>query len=490
MVSLTDYGAFVELEPGVEGLIHVSEMSWSKRVKHPSKILNVGDSVEAMVLGVDPAARRISLGLKQVESNPWNELAEKYPVGTRIKGKVRNLTEFGAFVEVEEDIDGLIHISDMSWSKRVKHPSEVLKKGDVVEAMVLSIDAENQRLSLGLKQLATDIWEDFFSRHKVGDTIEGKVVRMTNFGAFVELDEGIEGLIHVSEFDDTQGGREDLPRGRPDHADEDHQAEPLRAEDRPEHSRAQDATRSAPIGTTTRRRRAMAAPRSASICASSNDGVGTRASLGQPDSQATTSIRSPTPTPELPDPEPRFMTKAELVEEVSRVSDLTKKHSEVIVDTVFQSIIDALHRGEKIELRGFGSFRLRKREPRKGRNPKTGDKVDVPPKRVPYFKPGKELKDLINRMPDGPVGRRHAVAVGLRALAPWSGSVASWRHAYVTRSGEHQGCVFCNAQVDPEAAPLIVHQGALGLRHPQSLPLQRRPPADRAAPPSSPRRRR
>jgi small subunit ribosomal protein S1 len=206
VVSLTDYGAFIELEAGVEGLIHVSEMSWSKLVKHPSKILNVGDAVDAMVLGVDPAARRISLGLKQVESNPWHELAEKYPVGTRIKGKVRNLTEFGAFVEVEEDIDGLIHISDMSWSKRIKHPSEVLKKGDVVDAMVLSIDAENQRLSLGLKQLATDIWDDFFTRHHVGDTIEGKVVRMTNFGAFVELDEGIEGLIHVSEFDDSHGG--------------------------------------------------------------------------------------------------------------------------------------------------------------------------------------------------------------------------------------------------------------------------------------------
>ena len=205
-VSLTDYGAFIELEPGVEGLIHVSEMSWSKRVKHPSKILNVGDNVEAMVLGVDPAARRISLGLKQVESNPWHELVEKYPVGTKITGKVRNLTEFGAFVEVEDDIDGLIHISDMSWSKRIKHPSEVLKKGDTVEAMVLSIDAENQRLSLGLKQLATDIWEDFFARHKVGQSVEGRVVRMTNFGAFVELDEGIEGLIHVSEFDDTQGG--------------------------------------------------------------------------------------------------------------------------------------------------------------------------------------------------------------------------------------------------------------------------------------------
>ena len=205
VVSLTDYGAFIELEPGVEGLIHVSEMSWSKRVKHPSKILNVGDSVDAMVLGVDATARRISLGLKQVETNPWHELAEKYPVGAKIVGKVRNLTEFGAFVEVEDDIDGLIHISDMSWSKRIKHPSEVLKKGDKVEAMVLNIDAENQRLSLGLKQLATDIWDDFFSRHQVGQTIEGKVVRVTNFGAFVELDEGIEGLIHVSELDETKG---------------------------------------------------------------------------------------------------------------------------------------------------------------------------------------------------------------------------------------------------------------------------------------------
>jgi small subunit ribosomal protein S1 len=206
VVSLTDYGAFVELEAGVEGLIHVSEMSWSKRVKHPSKILNVGDPIEAMVLGVDPTARRISLGLKQVEANPWHELAERYPINSRIVGKVRNLTEFGAFVEVEEGIDGLIHISDMSWSKRLKHPSEVLKKGDRVEAMVLNIDAENQRLSLGLKQLATDVWDEFFSSHNAGDIVEGKVVRMTNFGAFVELADGIEGLIHVSEFDDTHGG--------------------------------------------------------------------------------------------------------------------------------------------------------------------------------------------------------------------------------------------------------------------------------------------
>ena len=205
VVSLTDYGAFIEIEPGIEGLIHVSEMSWSKRIKHPSKLVNIGDSVESMVLGIDPQARRISLGLKQIESNPWNELHERYPVGSKLTGKVRNLTEFGAFVEIEEGIDGLIHISDMSWSKRLKHPSEALNKGDEIETMVLSIDPENQRLSLGIKQLSTDIWDDFFNATKVGDVVEGKIVRITNFGAFVELAEGIEGLIHVSEFEDQAG---------------------------------------------------------------------------------------------------------------------------------------------------------------------------------------------------------------------------------------------------------------------------------------------
>lgn len=205
IVSLTDYGAFVELEPGVEGLIHVSEMSWSKRVKHPSKILNVGDTVEALVLGVDPNARRISLGLKQIEVNPWLQIADRYPLGTKITGTVRNVTEFGAFVEVEEGVDGLIHISDMSWSKRLQHPSEVVNKGDEVEAVVLNVDAENQRLSLGLKQLSTDIWDEFLSNNSAGDVVEGKIVKLTNFGAFVELADGIEGLIHISEFDDEQG---------------------------------------------------------------------------------------------------------------------------------------------------------------------------------------------------------------------------------------------------------------------------------------------
>jgi small subunit ribosomal protein S1 len=182
-------------------------MSWSKKVKHPSKILAVDQMVECVVLGIDQEAHRISLGLKQVEANPWAQLVEKYPLGSRINGKVRNLTEFGAFVEVEEGIDGLIHISDLSWTKRVRHPSELLKKGDVVDAVVLNIDADNQRLSLGLKQLATDTWDSFFTEHQVGDVVEGRIVRLTSFGAFVELAEGVEGLVHVSELDEKRVDR-------------------------------------------------------------------------------------------------------------------------------------------------------------------------------------------------------------------------------------------------------------------------------------------
>jgi len=200
VVSLTDYGAFIELEPGVEGLIHVSEMSWTKRVKHPSKLVAVGDTVEAVVLDVDKTARRLSLGLRQTEPNPWQTIGEKYHEGDRITGKVRNLTDFGAFIEVEEGIDGLVHISDMSWTKRLKHPSEMLKKGDDVEAVILKIDSENQRLSLGIKQLQPNIWEEFFKSHTIGDLVTGRVVRLTDFGAFVEIQEGIEGLVHVSEI--------------------------------------------------------------------------------------------------------------------------------------------------------------------------------------------------------------------------------------------------------------------------------------------------
>ncbi len=201
VVSLEDYGAFVELEHGVEGLLHVSEMSWTQKVKHPSKVMSQGDVIEAQVLSVDPVARRISLGMKQVMPNPWQTLAERYPVGSRIEGRVRTITDFGAFIGIEDGIDGLIHISDMSWTRHIKHPSEVLKKGQTVSAIVLGIDPQKQRVSLGLKQLTPDPWEkEIPERYVVGKDETVKVVKKTDFGVFVQLDYGIEGLIPASEI--------------------------------------------------------------------------------------------------------------------------------------------------------------------------------------------------------------------------------------------------------------------------------------------------
>jgi small subunit ribosomal protein S1 len=200
VVSLTDYGAFIELEPGVEGLVHVSEMTWSHEVRHPSKIVSVGAQVDAQVLNVDESARKISLGMKQVAPNPWDLVETKYPVGTRIEGKVKSLTDFGAFIGLDEGVDGLIHISDMSWTKHVKHPSEIFKKGQAVEVVVLKIDKEKERLSLGYKQLTSDPWEqEIPDKHQVGNTTRGKITKLTDFGIFVELAAGVEGLIHVSE---------------------------------------------------------------------------------------------------------------------------------------------------------------------------------------------------------------------------------------------------------------------------------------------------
>jgi small subunit ribosomal protein S1 len=200
VVSLTDYGAFVELEPGVEGLVHVSEMSWAHEVRHPSRVVAVGDQVEAAVLNVDPSSRKISLGMKQIAPNPWDMIESKYPVGTRIEGKVKSLTDFGAFIGLEEGIDGLIHISDMSWTKHIKHPSELFKKAQKVEAVVLRIDKEKERLSLGYKQLTRDPWDDAIpERYHVGDSVAGKVSKVADFGIFIELDGGVEGLVHISE---------------------------------------------------------------------------------------------------------------------------------------------------------------------------------------------------------------------------------------------------------------------------------------------------
>jgi small subunit ribosomal protein S1 len=212
VVSLTDYGAFVELEQGIEGLVHVSEMSWTQKVRHPSKVVGLGDQIDAVVLSIDKDNKRISLGMKQIEPNPWDVIAEKYPVGSRIEGKVRNLTDFGAFIGLEEGIDGLIHISDISWTKHLKHPSELLKKGQKVEAVVLSVDKEKERLSLGLKQLDQDPWDgEIPNKYRVGDNVTCKVIKITDFGVFVELEGGVEGLVHISEIDkDPHAKVEDL----------------------------------------------------------------------------------------------------------------------------------------------------------------------------------------------------------------------------------------------------------------------------------------
>lgn len=200
VVSLTDYGAFVELEEGVEGLIHVSEMSWTRKIRHPSKVVSVGEIVEAVVLDIKPESRRISLGMKQVVPNPWDVISEKYPIGTTIEGKIKNITDFGLFIGIGEGIDGLVHISDISWTKRIKHPSELYKKGDVIQAIVLDIEKEHERFSLGIKQLQTDPWKSVSERYEVGKEITGTVTNLTDFGVFVELEEGIEGLVHVSEI--------------------------------------------------------------------------------------------------------------------------------------------------------------------------------------------------------------------------------------------------------------------------------------------------
>jgi small subunit ribosomal protein S1 len=211
VVTVTDYGAFVEVEPGIEGLIHISEMTWSRRMRHPSKVVKPGDRVESVVLEVNTGDRRISLGLKQLEANPWTTVESRYSVGSVVEGRVRNMTEFGAFIEIEEGIDGLVHVSDLSWTRRIKHPSEALRKGSVVQAVILAIDAAHKRLSLGIKQLQPDVWETWFQNHHVNDTVRGKVLRLSGFGGFVELADGVEGLCHFSEVPGWTGRKADPP---------------------------------------------------------------------------------------------------------------------------------------------------------------------------------------------------------------------------------------------------------------------------------------
>src|SRR5205823_5060600 len=209
VVNVMSYGAFVKLEAGIEGLVHISEMSWTKRINHPSEVVSIGDQIEVQVLNINRDKQEISLGMKQVQPNPWDKVAERYPPGTVISGVVRNLTNYGAFIEIEEGIDGLLHVSDMSWVRKVGHPSDVLNKGDKVKCIVLSVDQDKRRIALGLKQMANDPWEgDIPARYHPGDTVKGKVTKITNFGVFVELEPGLEGLLHISELSD---GKVDKP---------------------------------------------------------------------------------------------------------------------------------------------------------------------------------------------------------------------------------------------------------------------------------------
>jgi small subunit ribosomal protein S1 len=200
VVNLVPYGAFIEIEEGVEGLVHVTELSWTKRISKPSEVLSVGDELQAVVLGIQKEDQKISLGTRQLDSNPWDMARHNYPVGARVRGKVRNLTTYGAFVELEEGIDGMVHVSDMSWTRKVNHPSEMVKKGDEVDALVLDVDADSQRISLGMKQLATDPWDEIETHFKIGDMVKGTISKITNYGAFVELDQDIDGLVHISQI--------------------------------------------------------------------------------------------------------------------------------------------------------------------------------------------------------------------------------------------------------------------------------------------------
>ena len=204
VVNLVPYGAFIEIEEGVEGLVHVTELSWTKRISKPSEVLRIGEEVEAVVLGIQKEEQKISLGIRQLDENPWEMARHNYPVGARVRGKVRNLTTYGAFVELEEGIDGMVHVSDMSWTRKVNHPSEVVKKGDEVDATVLEVDAESQRISLGMKQLGTDPWEEIETHFKIGDMVTGKVSKITSYGAFIELDNDIDGLVHISQISEER----------------------------------------------------------------------------------------------------------------------------------------------------------------------------------------------------------------------------------------------------------------------------------------------
>src|SRR5262249_46246847 len=375
VVSLAEYGAFLELEPGIEGLIHVSEMSWTKRIKHPSKVVSVGDAVEAVVLDVDERDRKISLGMKQIEPNPWSVIEQKNPVGTRVSGAVRNVTNFGVFVGLEEGIDGLVHVSDISWTEQIKHPSEKFNKGDVVEAVVLKIDKENEKFSLGIKQLQENPWNELLRKYPVGSEVTGPVTNVADFGAFVKLEEGIEGLIYSSELSSE---RVDNPA---EIVSPGQQVTALITRVDPVEQKISLSIRALTDREQREALKKLAAQQSARQATTLGDLLAEKLARKGSSGEGGEEV----------------MTKSGLIEAVAeKTPHISKKDTEIVVNTIFDSMATALREGERIEIRGFGSFQVKVREAREGRNPKTGEPVHISAKRTPFFKVGKELKEMVD----------------------------------------------------------------------------------------------
>jgi ribosomal protein S1/integration host factor beta subunit len=433
--NLTDYGAFIDLG-GIDGLLHVTDMSWG-RVNHPSELFHVGDEIKVKVLKFDSDSERVSLGLKQIQPDPWIDASIRYPIGKRIQGKVVSLAEYGAFVELEAGIEGLIHVSEMSWTKRVKHPSKVVSVGDQVEALVLDVDERERKISLGMKQIEENPWSMIEQTYPIGTRVTGTIRNITNFGIFVGLEEGIDGLVHGRGGgpQDRQGEREVLPgdqaaRGEPVGGDpealsrrrrghgRDHAGSRIRRLRGARAGHRRPDLQLGPLqracGGSRRRRRARSggdragdegrSPRAEDLAIDSSDDR-------QGAARCTQAPRGPAVAESGHDAGRsagrearaqgrgggREMTKSGLIEAVAdRTPHISKKDTEIVVNTIFESMAQALKVGERIEIRGFGSFQVKVREAREGRNPKTGEPVHISAKRTPFFKVGKELKEMVD----------------------------------------------------------------------------------------------
>ncbi len=458
--NITDYGAFVDLG-GIDGLLHITDLAW-RRVKHPSEMLTVGDEVEAKVLKFDQEKNRVSLGMKQLGEDPWVGLSRRYPPGTRLFGKVTNLTDYGAFVEIEPGIEGLVHVSEMDWTNKNVHPSKVVQLGDEVEVMVLEIDEDRRRISLGMKQCMPNPWEEFAMNHKKGDKVKGQIKSITDFGIFIGLPGGIDGLVHLSDLSwslpgeeavrnykkgeeveavvlvDRRRARAHLARhqaarrrsvqqlhpGAREELDRDGHGEVDRRQGRrdPARRRRRGLPAGVRSGARPRRGHPHAAegrrhghgddhqhrsqePHDQPVDQGQGHGGGGR---GHEEACRRTSRRAPAPpisarcsrpswTPPILNNKGGAMTKSELIAKLAaRYPQLVAKDAELAVKMILDAMAKSLAQGQRIEIRGFGSFGLNYRPPRTGRNPKSGEKVQVPAKYVPHFKAGKELRERVD----------------------------------------------------------------------------------------------